>query len=312
MNDKNISSPDLVLELGDKCNNNCIFCSVKNKKNNNLSTYEAKKRICDAKKRRFRTIQFSGGEPTLRKDIIPLVSYAKKLGFESIGLTSNARLFSYKNFAKRMIDAGCDSFAISIYSHNTKIHDACTRTPGSFEDTVKGLRNILKLKKKRTYVKINFLLNKININSLGGSISWLNREFKDINLISLLNMHPVGEAKKHPNLMFRIGDYGDSIDLSIEKSKIPITLYDMPFCSLKNKKNITDKKGYYDHSAKNIRSDLRTSLNTLKTKLPFCKYCDFDCECQGIWKSYVKRYGYDEFTPIIKNKILPIQNERRI
>ena len=64
------SGKKLIIELGDSCNNNCIFCSVKNKANVNLSTSEIKKRIQDAKMKGYKRIEFSGGEPTIRKDFL--------------------------------------------------------------------------------------------------------------------------------------------------------------------------------------------------------------------------------------------------
>ena len=100
-----------VLELGSKCNNNCIFCSVKNRDIVDISTQEAKNNILQAKHRGFTKIQFTGGEPTIRPDLISIIKFSKIKGFSSIGLSSNGRMFSYEKFAKSVIQSGCNYFS---------------------------------------------------------------------------------------------------------------------------------------------------------------------------------------------------------
>jgi organic radical activating enzyme len=74
--------------LTDKCNLDCEFCSNK-KRDGYEFTFEEVKNILNA----FSTlgaisVEFTGGEPTLHKNINDIISYAKLIGF-SIGLKSN-------------------------------------------------------------------------------------------------------------------------------------------------------------------------------------------------------------------------------
>ena len=74
--------------LTDNCNLDCEFCSNK-KRDGYEFTFEEVKNILNA----FSilgaiSVEFTGGEPTLHKDINNIISYAKSIGF-SIGLKSN-------------------------------------------------------------------------------------------------------------------------------------------------------------------------------------------------------------------------------
>ena len=35
-----------------------------------------------------------------------------------------------------------------------------------------------------------------------------------------------------------------------------------------------------------------------REKRPECKTCRYDAACEGIWRNYLKRYGWDEMKPI--------------
>ena len=35
-----------------------------------------------------------------------------------------------------------------------------------------------------------------------------------------------------------------------------------------------------------------------RTKRPECASCVYDAQCEGVWKNYTKRYGWDEFVPV--------------
>ena len=285
------------LELGDECNNNCIFCSAKYRPNKKISSKEAKEKIVEAKKKGFSVIQFSGGEPTIRKDIVALIRFAKKNRFSSISLATNGRLFYYEKFTKDIISAGCNNFAVSLHGHKPKIHDACTRTPNSFKHTTKGLKNILSHNKQDFYVKINLVLNKINIPYLGNFIDKINEEFKKIDLINLIYANPIGEVKKNPFLLFKIKDFAFQIKGAIEKSKIPVFLFDIPPCTLKNDKHIERKNNTYNRLDSSY--SIEKGLSHLRTKFDFCQKCKFDQKCNGAWKTYAENYGNAEFSPIV-------------
>lgn len=107
----------LLLELTYKCPLKCAFCSNPTNLDDHegeLTTDEWKTVIRDARKMGAMQIGFSGGEPTLRKDLEELVAEANELGYytnlitSGIGLTRK-RLENLKKAGLRHIQLGFQS-----------------------------------------------------------------------------------------------------------------------------------------------------------------------------------------------------------
>ena len=150
----------LDIKTGFQCNNQCQFCIHGDKRNfkKTKSTEEIKqilKQNCD----NFGKLVFTGGEVTIREDILEIVKYAKDLGYKIIQIQTNGRMFSYFDFCKKLIDAGVTEFGLSIHGSTPEIHDGLTRAVGSFEQTLQG---ILNLKKLQQPVLINSVVTRIN------------------------------------------------------------------------------------------------------------------------------------------------------
>ncbi len=114
----------LLLELTYKCPLKCAFCSNPTNLDdldNELTTDEWKQVIRDAKNMGSMQIGFSGGEPTLRKDLEELVEEASNLGYytnlitSGIGLTTK-RLERLKKAGLRHIQLGMQS-SESVTTH---------------------------------------------------------------------------------------------------------------------------------------------------------------------------------------------------
>jgi MoaA/NifB/PqqE/SkfB family radical SAM enzyme len=148
-----------VLVLTGSCNNNCRFCYQERKFF--LDTEKARSLISEAKKSGENHINFFGGEPTIHPDFLGLVRYVKGQGLD-FSLNSNLRLLSYKEVAEKI--AGFDPVLIqtSLHGHYPEIHDKLTRTPGSFEQTVKGIKNLLDLGYDPGRIVVNTVITKQN------------------------------------------------------------------------------------------------------------------------------------------------------
>ena len=68
-------------------------------------------------------VDFTGGEPTIRRDIFEIISYAKEIGFKKICLITNGQRLADKEFAKKIVDSGANDFLFSIHEHDEKTYD---------------------------------------------------------------------------------------------------------------------------------------------------------------------------------------------
>ncbi len=149
---------DLALTF--RCQNDCIHCYVGGPKEGiELSTSDWMQVINRVKDAAIFIVTFTGGEPTLRDDLPTLLQYAQNSGLVS-GLITNGRRLSDKSYVKSLADAGLDFVQITVESHIPEIHDKMTCSPGSWNETVEGLRNALESK---IYVSTNTTLTRLNV-----------------------------------------------------------------------------------------------------------------------------------------------------
>jgi len=189
------------VRLTRSCNNDCLFCLDSSMKNGTiLPLAKIKRNILAGLKKSDRLI-LSGGEPTIHPDYLEIIKYAKQLGYKKIQTITNGRMFSYSNFARQAVDNGLDEITISIHGHNSKLHDSLVGMPGAFKQTIKGLDNLLKLRRtKKIIINIDVVINKQNYRYLDKIISFFYR--MGITEFDLLQITPAGKAYKNADLLF--------------------------------------------------------------------------------------------------------------
>ena len=136
------------IKLGYTCNNNCIHCVIANNRKSALAvrgnvdrtTKEYMSELVDSRRRGVNYVTFTGGEPTIRKDILELVKFATKIGLR-VSIQSNGRMFNYYKFAEELSKYDIN-FVIAVHSHTPEIHDSITRAKGSFKQTMNGIKNL--------------------------------------------------------------------------------------------------------------------------------------------------------------------------
>ena len=133
-----------------RCQHKCPFCYADAQQRGSevkeMTTRQVKacidKIFNDAK---VPTISFTGGEPTLRKDLPELVAHAHDIGMRT-NLITNGVKCSNEDFIAALAQAGLDSAQVSIEASTADVHDAITCTPGSFDRAIEGIRHFHKYK----------------------------------------------------------------------------------------------------------------------------------------------------------------------
>lgn len=298
----------LLLLTGFSCNNNCVFCSNVADRDFDLSQEEIFKKIEQGYNQGFGVLEFIGGETTIRPDFFKLINFAKKVGFKDIRLTSNGRIFSYPEFTKKTWKAGINNIVISLYGHNKKIHEAATRTPGSFEQCIKGIKNITNL--TDIYLSINTVVFKLNykyLEDIGIYISKL--KAKEWHPLEFL---PDGRGEKTYNSLAvpyhdLVSDINKAASLA-GKELNQIDFFDFPFCIF-NSKNldnndvnfITPKIRLDDIEMRGHNKSFRIKKtkkgkkiiyeDKYKIKTNLCQKCVYYSQCGGMTLPYYKKYG---------------------
>lgn len=78
-------------------------------------------------------------EPTLRKDLPAIVRRLRERKPASIAVLTNGRLLLYPRATESLVRAGVTRFVVKLFGADAASHDAYTRVPGSFEQTLRGI-----------------------------------------------------------------------------------------------------------------------------------------------------------------------------
>lgn len=147
------------------CNDRCVFCLDAHTHNGTIrSREEVKAQILDGRRKGAERLILSGGEPTIHPDFVQFVKLGRLAGYKKIQTVTNGRLFAYKDFLTRCIDAGLGEITFSIHGVNARIHDALVGTKGAFDQEIRGLQNALD--DGRVIINIDVCVNRGNVKTL--------------------------------------------------------------------------------------------------------------------------------------------------
>ena len=121
------------------CNQKCLHCYAAGQPLSDtpeLTTAQWKEILAKLRAANVPQVTFTGGEPTLRADLVELVDAAQ---WFVTRLNTNGRLLT-PELCRRLYDASLDSVQVTLYSHDPAIHNALVGAEG-FDDTVAGIKN---------------------------------------------------------------------------------------------------------------------------------------------------------------------------
>ncbi len=295
------------LKIGFQCNNRCRFCVQDNKRDTcpNKSVKEIKA-ILRKKVKEYQGIVFTGGEPTIRKELIDWVRYAKELGYKTIQIQTNGRIFAYKEFCKKMIKAGANEFSPALHGSNAKTHDYLTQVPGSFDQTVQGIKNLRNLGQ---YILTNSVITKPNYKELPNLAKLLLD--LEVDQFQFAFIHINQTIAHNPRLIKEIVPRHSEVEPYVKKglqigieAGTKVMTEAIPYCFMKGYEQYIAEKKIPDTSVfdNDIELDDYGHYRRTKGKIkgPNCSSCRYDKICEGPWKEYPEIFGWNEFKAVHK------------
>ncbi|GAB6189470.1 GTP 3',8-cyclase MoaA [Marinitoga arctica] len=174
------------LSLTDKCNFRCNYCMNENAEflpeNLLLTLNEIENLVKVLKALKFKNIRLTGGEPTLRSDIIDIAKIIKKY-FGSFSITTNGSLMYYlaedlKNNGLRDVNFSLDSLNRDTFKEITRRDD--------LSNVLNGLKKSIDI---GLNVKINTVIQKKNSSEVFDLIKFASNYKLPIRFIELM---PIG------------------------------------------------------------------------------------------------------------------------
>jgi len=293
-----------LVKLGYACNNDCSFChSAEHRGHPALSTAGALAKLREAKALGATQILFSGGEPTVRRDLVKLFDAARRLGLGT-GLVTNGRVLAYPDVTARLVEAGLSYAYVSLHGADPAVHDACVGVPGAHAQALGGLRNLLA--RAQIEVTVNVVVIKATLPHLCGVPELLaaRRPYR----LKFSCVEPKGRADdRFDEIVPRLSEAAPRVLQALAAARAvlppgsPEPGYDgFPPCLMGGRVDAMDD--LLTHGIQLMSETFETGFYPCdhghRAKPPACATCALDARCPGLYAGYLARLGGDEVRPI--------------
>ena len=293
--------------IGYACNVQCDYCSITDEmRKENMATLPVMAALADARRRGATKVAFGGGEPTIRRSLLPLVRWCRDRGYRSIKIPSNGLMYSYRAYAEEACDAGITDFHISFMAHTEELYARIMGRPDALSLVTEGVRNLKALGRKPVgdlIIKHDTWMHLADIveHWAGFGIDTFNLwlvSLSDRNRENLASLPTVSEMRPGIEAAF---DRGKQLGVTVRSRHIPR-------CML---------PGYEDHVV-DLREDKvlvvtpratfalwesRISPNAYAEKCNGCRYQHGIC--LGARRDYLERWGDAELKPSLEPVAAP-------
>jgi MoaA/NifB/PqqE/SkfB family radical SAM enzyme len=277
--------------LGYDCNLACDYCTITPAmRERALPPAAIVAAMRNGRARDYDRIAFTGGEPTIRADLVGLIKAARKLGYGDIKVQSNGLLFTAAN-VERLVAAGVTRFHVSIHTHEPAAYDALVRRPDSHALMEQGLRNALA---SGAHVVVDMIIKTDTYARLPAAVAWATElgapeihlwyvSLTDGNAEHVDSLPPMREAVPYMRRAFAVA----------REAGVDIKSLHVPRCLLGE-----DWTHAWDPGSQRVMVvtpdatfALEDSRLAGQDQVPACVGCRFEDICPGVRPDYVARYG---------------------
>jgi MoaA/NifB/PqqE/SkfB family radical SAM enzyme len=197
-------------EVIERCNYKCRYCDYWRRPHyrDEMTIAEWQKALLDLKDfiGHFH-IEFSGGEPYIKKGFVDLITFCGEQGLKW-GVTTNGGAFGNQKVVDWTVAARPFNINISIDSREHGIHDYSRGIDGSLDDIVAGIQALGRAKARHGVdfpIIVKAVVHRLNFRKLPDMVDWV----RDIGATAI-NFQPVEQVTDESKDEFWIG--GDELD----------------------------------------------------------------------------------------------------
>ena len=238
MSEMNMSN-ELVFFMTEKCNSNCIMCPISEgtRKRGNAINEEEFVSLINNIDNSIEHIDITGGEPLLEwEKVIALMQYLNE-NYPSIPvqILTNGRLMCMKSIqtALRSVINERYLFTVPVHGPTSKVHDFISSSPGSFMETLEGLR-FLSEANARTEIRI--VGSRLNADRITETCKMISSMRLRNSIINIVAMEMTGSAAVNRELIWI--DYRELFTkieegiIDLIRRGFDVELYNFPLCAL--------------------------------------------------------------------------------
>lgn len=261
------ASPHNALFLTGRCNSNCLMCSQPPSESEPDHLATCLRMVELLRSTPPTRLGITGGEPTLLGDrFVELLAKIREVLPETyITALSNGRnLADYRFISEIKKNAPSRlRFTVPLHADVADVHDYVAQARGAFQQTLEGLYNLAAV---AIDVEIRVVLHGVSVPRLPDLAEFVYRKLPFVRQVAFMGLEHMGYAKKNSDVL-TIGpsEFSEKLReavLHLHRRGIPVSIYNLPFCSLPEELWGFARQSISDH------------------KQIFPSEC---CECDAVW-----------------------------
>lgn len=269
------SSLDNYFFVTGKCNSNCVMCpspDISRQKGGSTSVntlIEIAKHIpTDAPH-----LTITGGEPfMIGPDIFRFFEFLRdKFECTDFLFLTNGRIFAVDSYVQRFVEKAPKNsiVAIPIHGSTAEIHDMITQTNVSFNQTIIGIKKLLKA---GIHVELRIVVSRLNEKDIHNIAKMISDELSGVDYVSIMAMEMTGNARVNQDKVWisyvDAALVAEDAALVLIENGIDVKLYNFPLCTV--------KKEFWTLCEKSISPDKVRYAET-------CEICKMKNACGGVF-----------------------------
>jgi len=291
-----------LIKVGYGCNDHCSFCHTLDVRHIDAQADEVSLKIKRAKALGHSMVVLSGGEPTIRPELLTWAKLVASLDMD-FGLVTNGRVLSYPDVVEKLLANRLRYVYLSLHGGNARIHNRLVRSE-AFDQTYGALDQ---LSGRGLDLSANCVVTKQNVDHLCDLVDAM-LPYPDATL-KFSMVEPKGGGKLLfdtliPRVEYAAAKVCEALEYAasnVSAAGPTMSHGGFPLCLMTG----------YEHQYADLKTDRFWTMIEVgepdyfpvddKNKLQpadKCRGCSLSGPCPGLYRVYHDVYGSSELTPV--------------
>lgn len=316
------------IQLGHMCNNRCVFCvSGQRTAMREALPLEADpiiEKLREGRSQGMRKVTLLGGEPTLQPGFLDVLRAAVGMGFDEIVVFTNGVKTARGDYVDEVLATGGRfTWRLSFQGATALAHERTTKKLGSFLRLRETMAN---LRARGQRITVNMCVVRSNYESVPAFPELLLPQ--GVVQLHLDMVRPLDAGVRTDDemraMLPRYGDLAGPLRAMVAgfEARAPgfdVNIGNLPYCVA------PDLAPWIHHDGETtltVTVDDKDALSEAwdkyevkrrdKVKRASCRTCLFHDQCGGVFETYQRFYGLDEFEPVTRERLVQVDPAQRL
>ena len=293
---------DIVLNYD--CNLKCTYCTITDEMRGRreLPIRDITTWIDYAASKGCRALSLTGGEPTIRQDLLGLIRYARGRGFDDIKIQTNGLLFGEVANVHRALDAGVTRVGVSIHGYDGSLSRYASTTQSDEPSAQLMLAAIDHLVRAPVALTVDMIVMTETVGTLLSSLKDFHQ--RGVEAMNLWLVSLTDKNRTRVDSLPRISDIQSVLMACFDYGKtqgIDVRSLHVPRCMLPDyEEHVRHPGSGMDVQVVTPDAEFQLSKSRLSggVKPERCEQCIYNEDCPGLRSDYVAHFGHQEITPV--------------